>query len=321
MKAVLLYGGRRLEVSDIPKPELLRGWVLVRSELAGICGTDKAFYTGAYKLLKTPLVPGHEVVGIVEDGPEDLIGERVVSEINFPCWSCEYCRLGMYTHCPNKATLGIDFDGGMAEYFIAPLEAIHRFKLGPELGIFVEPLAAVLRAIRLKPPRPGDRIAVVGSGNLALLTIQVLRHMGVRVDLIARRGSVKAGYLKSMVNSVTYVDEIDEIEEPEYDIVFETSGNPEALGIAIRVTKPLGVIHLKSTPGVGAPVNMTWAVVKELRIVGSRCGTFVDFEEAIRLLESGVVKPRLDKVFSIDDAREAFETALEPRYFKVAVKP
>jgi len=136
LKAVLLHGDRRVEVGDIPVPRPPKGWALVRSELSGICGTDKAFYTGSYRLFKSPLVPGHEVVGVVVEGPEGLVGRRVVSEINFPCWFCSYCRSGMYTHCPSKRTLGIDFDGGMAEFFIAPVEALHEFRLEPELGVF-----------------------------------------------------------------------------------------------------------------------------------------------------------------------------------------
>ena len=318
MKAALLYGARMLEVSEIPRPRLPRGWALVRSELAGICGTDKAFYTGSYRLFKTPLVPGHEVVGVVEEGPEELVGVRVVSEINFSCMTCDYCRLGMYTHCPHKVTLGIDFDGGMAEFFAAPSWALHRFDLEPQLGIFVEPLAAVLRAFKLSPVKPGDRVAVVGAGNIALLTVQVLKHQGVSVDLIARRSSRKAGYFRDIVDSIVYTDEV---VESSYDVVFETSGDPEALNIAIKAAKPLGVIHLKSTPGSSAHINATWAVVKELKIVGSRCGTFREFREAIRLLKVGAVKPRLDKVYGIDDAKEAFEASLDPSYFKIAIRP
>jgi alcohol dehydrogenase len=224
----------------------------------------------------------------------------------------------MYTHCPSKRTLGIDFDGGMAEFFIAPVEALHEFRLEPELGIFVEPLAAVLRALRLRPVRPGDRVAVVGSGNLALLAVQTLRYLGASVDLIARRGSSKAGYFRGLVESIVYVDEVG---DSQYDVVFEASGDPGALDLAIRVVKPMGVVHLKSTPGSKASASMTWAVVKEVDIVGSRCGTFREFREAIGLLERGVIKPRLDKVYSLDDARDAFEASLDPGYFKVAVKP
>lgn len=313
----MLYGGRRVEVGDVPRPGLRPGWAVVESELSGVCGTDKAFYVGSYKLFKVPLVPGHEVVGRVVGGPESLVGFRVVSEINFPCWSCDYCKSGLYTHCPHKNTLGIDFDGGMAEFFTAPASALHVFRGPPELGIFVEPLAAILRALSLKPLKPQDRVAVIGTGNVAWLTVQALKVMGFKVDVIARRGSYKAGVFKGLAD-IVYVDEV---EHNSYDVVFEASGSPEALNLAIGIAKPMGAIHLKSTPGSQAQAAMTWAVVKELQIIGSRCGTFRDFKLAIRLLEDRLVEPRLDSIYSIESAGDAFEESLNPRYFKVAVKP
>ncbi len=319
MKAVALYGGRKVEVIDIPTPTPPNGWALVKSELAGICGTDKAFYTGSYKLFKTPLVPGHEVVGRIISGPEDLMGARVVSEINFPCWTCDYCRSGLYTHCPQKKTLGIDFDGGMAEYFVAPLEALHIFKGSPEKGIFVEPLAAVLRAMSLRPPRPFDEVAVIGTGNIAWLAVQVLKKLyGVMVDVIAREGSSKAEEFVGIADKVIYLDEAP---KSYYDFIFEAAGDQRAVSIAIDLAKPTGVIHTKTTTGSLVYMDTTPAVVKELTIIGSRCGAFKEFRRAVKLLEDGVIETRFDKAYDIDDAKEAFEEALNPKYFKIAIKP
>ena len=80
--------------------------------------------------------------------PSELEGRIVVSEMNFSCGKCYYCRLGLYTHCPYKKTLGIDFDGGFAEYFIAPVIALHDIEdLDPIIATQIEPLAAVLNAL------------------------------------------------------------------------------------------------------------------------------------------------------------------------------
>jgi alcohol dehydrogenase len=319
LKAVLLYGGGRVEVSEAEIPSPPRGWVLIRSELAGICGTDKAFYSGRYRLFKTPLIPGHEVVGRVVDGPEELVGVRVVPEINFPCWSCDYCRGGLYTHCPSKKTLGIDFDGGMAEYFIAPAGSIHVFKGSPERGIFVEPLAAILRSLSLRPIKPVDRMAVIGTGNIAWLIVQVLKRLyGFNVDIIAREGSSKAREFSGIADNILHQGEAG---ESLYDVVFEVTGDPSALNTAIRIARPLGVIHLKSTPGDPGEIGLTMGVVKEIQIIGSRCGTFREFREAIRILEKGLIETRLDRIYDIDDAEEGFKEALKPRLFKVAIKP
>lgn len=318
MKAVVLHGVRKLEVKEVIPPIPPQGWALVKTELVGICGTDKAFYVGSYRMHKSPLIPGHEVVGRVVEGPDWLIEKRVVPEINFPCRGCDYCRRGLYTHCPNRRTLGIDFDGGMAEYFIAPVDALHLFEGSPEKGIFVEPLAAALRALNLRPIKSGGRAAVIGTGNLAWLITQVLRRLcGASVDVIAKRGSTKAAYFKSVANVVYHNEVIDS----SYDAVFEASGDPSALDLAIKIAKPRCVVHLKSTHSAPTQINATSAVVKEVEIIGSRCGTFLEFKSAIELLIRGTVEPMLNKIYALDDAEGAFEDSLEKSYLKVALRP
>lgn len=318
MKATVLYGPRKLEVINVDMPKPPFEWVLVRTELTGICGTDKAFYTGTYKLFKTPLIPGHEVVGIVDSGPEDVVGKRVVPEINFSCGNCEYCKSELYTHCPYKKTLGIDFDGGMAEYFVAPLKALHIYSGTPETGIFVEPLAAVLRALSLRPLKPDHRVAVIGTGNLAWLVVQVIKKLyGIKVDLLVKENSTKAKHYKGLVDNIVYIGEL---LESTYDVVFEASGDPNALNIAIKAAKPRGAIHLKSTPGIAAYVNTTLAVIKEVEVICSRCGTSREFKQAIKILTNGKVEPRLDVVYELENSKEAFEESLKPSYFKVAVR-
>ncbi|MEM0027850.1 MAG: alcohol dehydrogenase catalytic domain-containing protein [Ignisphaera sp.] len=327
MKALVLYGPGIAKIGDVPIPTPQGNWVLVKSVAVGVCGTDKAFYKGTYKLFKSPLIPGHEVVGVVvSDSP--LRGRLVVSEINFSCGSCYYCRSGLYTHCPYKKTLGIDFDGGFAEYFAAPQTALHIVNgLDSITATEVEPLAAVLNAFSQYPPRPSDNIAVLGTGNLAYLATQVLLHMGLEPVVIARPDSPKTRYFVELgirvldtKTALSYVSE----KTPEglgFDMVFEATGDPQGLDIAIQLTRPRGVIHLKSTPGALATVNTTVAVVKEIRIIGTRCGTFKEFEKAIDLLKRGVVKPKITEVVKgIDNAVEALKKSLERHQLKVVVE-
>jgi len=328
VKAARLYAPRKLVVEEVEKPAPPAGWALVRSVAVGICGTDKAFYTGTYPLFKAPLVPGHEVAGIVEEGPEELVGRLVVPEINFPCWECRFCRAGLYTHCPRKKTMGIDFDGGLAEYFIAPASSLHLVDgVDPVVATEVEPLAAVLNALSQIPLPPGSKCAVIGSGNLALLTAQVLRLAGAEPVAVVREGSPKRKHLESLGIEVLSLREAEEFAMREteegqgFDAVFEVSGDPAALDSAVRLARPRGVVHLKSTPGSPSTVNLTWAVVKELRIVGTRCGTFKEFREAISLLKRGLVKPVVTSVLEgVERAGEALERSLKREEVKVAVR-
>jgi alcohol dehydrogenase len=326
LKAALLYGPRDLRIEEIKEPGAPRGWALMKTIAVGICGTDKAFYTGTYKLFKRPLVPGHEVVGEVVK-PFRLQGKLVVPEINFSCWKCEVCREGLYIHCPYKRTLGIDFDGGMAEYFVAPLSALHEVDLDPLTAVAVEPLAAVINALNQFPLSPNASVAVLGSGNLALLALQLLKFMGFKPVAVIRRGSKKRKNVEGLGVDVVELEDVEEYLKRRtslglgFHAVFEATGSSEGLDIAIKLVRPRGLVYLKSTPGSPFVVDMTNGVVKEVRVIGSRCGTCRDFEKAIELLESGVVNPIVTRVMKgLDSAKKAFECAIEPEEVKVVVK-
>lgn len=327
MLAARLYSAFNLKVEEVEQPRPPEGWALVKSVAVGVCGTDKAFYSGTYQLFKSPIVLGHEVTGVVEEGPSDLVGELVVSEINFPCWKCSSCRSGLYTHCSSKKTLGIDCDGGLAEYFVAPVEALHKVGgINPLEAVEVEPLAAVLNALTIAPPPPGSKAAVIGSGNVAILTSQVLKLAGVDHVVVVREDSPKAKYFNALGVETVTVEELKartggRLGDQGFDVVFECSGNPSAMDLAIAITRPRGVIHLKSTPGLPFTVDLTRAVVKELKIVGSRCGSFKEFKVAIELLEKGVVKPVITSVFDgVDSVEEALRRSFDRSEVKVVVR-
>ncbi len=324
-KAVLLYGPRDLRVGEVTVGE--PGWALVEVGATGICGTDKAFYTGSYPLFTRPLVPGHEVSGVVVEGPGELVGERVVSEINFACLRCDACRLGLYTHCPRKKTLGIDYNGGMAEYIAAPAWALHPHRLPHEKAFAAEPLAAVLNMFAQRPLRPRDLVAVIGTGFLAYLAAQVSALAGARVVVVARPDSVKAGIHRARGLEVVSLEEAREIGRSEglaglgYDVVIEATGSNEGVRLAVELARPRGTVHLKSTPGGEAMLPQTLAVVKELRLVGTRCGTHREFRKALQLIEDRLVDVPVTAVYSLDEAREAFEHALSRESMRILVKP
>ena len=326
MKAAFLYGPRDLRVEEIKEPSVPENWVLLKSIAVGICGTDKAFYMGTYRLFKRPLVPGHEVVGEVIK-PSNLQGKLVVPEINFSCWQCEVCREGLYIHCPYRKILGINFDGGMAEYFVAPLSALHVVDLDPLVAVTVEPLAAVVNALNQFPLSPNASVAVLGSGNLALLTLQLLKFMGFKPIAVIRRKSKKKKHVEDLGVEIVEVEEIEEGIKSKtplglgFHAVFEATGSPEGLDIAIKLARPRGLVYLKSTPGSLFIADMTIAVVKEVRVIGSRCGSYRDYEKAIELLKLGVVRPIVTSVIKgLDRAKDAFEHAIRPEEVKVVVK-
>ncbi len=339
MRALVLHGPGDLRLEEVEPPRPPRGWLLLRSVAVGICGTDKAFYRGSYRPPKLPLVPGHEAAGLVVAAPPEwrsLLGRLVVPEINMvspeDMWR-EPCRSGLYIHCPApvKKTLGIDYDGALAEYFVAPPHLVHVVDdLEPEAATAVEPLAAVLKAFRLAPPRPGDRVAVIGTGFIALLAAQVLRSIyGIDPVVVARRDSPKKRIAEQLGLRVLTREEAEEEARRSgrwgmgFDQVFEATGTPEGLSAAVELARPQGVVHVKSTHGLPAPVDQTRLVVNEVQLVPSRCGTSREFQYAIELIRSGRVRVRelITSIYwGLDRGVEAFQAALRRESVKVVVR-
>jgi 2-desacetyl-2-hydroxyethyl bacteriochlorophyllide A dehydrogenase len=333
LKALVLHGKEDLRVEEVEEPIPLEGWVKLKVEEVGICGTDKAFYKGTYRPLKLPIIPGHEISGIVVDVgkgvSKDLIGRRVTTEINISCGKCWFCKHGMPTQCPYRKTVGISIDGGMAEYMITSASVLHFIDdLTPAQGAMVEPLAAVLEAVQQLPPPPGANIAVLGIGTIGLLSIQVLRLFGPRILIgVSRPGSPKAKVAERLgVDEVlTYSEALDLMRRktPEgqgFDYVVEATGSASGVEMALNMVRPRGVIIAKSTHGERVSLDYTSLIVKEVLLVGSRCGPF---PPAIRLLREGLVKvePLITDKLPLTDGVNAFKKAFSREAIKIHLIP
>ena len=278
------------------------GEVLIKVLNAGICGTDLAIYKGSLKV-RAPLVMGHEFSGIVVKGPDEWLSKRVVSEINTECGECYFCRIGERNHCVHRKALGITMDGCFAEYVKVPEKNVHEIPFSFEEGVFVEPLAAAFQTVKRTKISPGDNVLVLGCGRLGLLVVQVMRLQGANEFAFDREDS----RLKLASSFGANVISLDERSLPMFDVVVECTGDPSALNKAIELVKPTGTVALKSTPGGPSLVNMTLVAQKEVRIQGSRCGSF---DVAIPLIRDGKVqvKKLISNRFGLQDYKEAFES-------------
>lgn len=332
MKALVLHGPYDLRLEEVDDPIPKNDWVRIRVKRIGICGTDKAFYKGTYKLMKKPLIPGHEIAGIIdmvgENAPDSLIGHKVTTEINVYCGKCWYCRHGMYTHCPYRETIGITRDGGMAEYVLTRKDLIHVVDdLDFDIIAFIEPLAAVVEMIEMQRVEPLSNIAVLGIGPIGLLSIQVLKLFHPdKIVAIARRDSpkIKYAYMVGADEVLTYEEALEYMKQhtPEgqgFDYIVEAAGSYKGLDMALKLTRPRGVIAAKSTHGSNVSFNYTLMVVKEVRIVGSRCGPF---DKAIMLLRKRLVKVRelITAVYPLEKGIEAFKASFRRENVKVQLE-
>lgn len=169
---------------SIPEPE--PGEALIRVISAGICNTDLELVRGYYPYSG---VLGHEFVGIVENGADELDGKRVVGEINAACGRCRFCNTQQPTHCERRTVLGIvNRNGAFADYTVLPVENLHPVPdtVSTDTAVFTEPVAAALEIQQQVRITPNDRVLVVGDGKLGLLVAQTLALTGCELVAAGR---------------------------------------------------------------------------------------------------------------------------------------
>jgi alcohol dehydrogenase len=184
--AVHLENGA-VEMRGVPSPERPPGFALIRLLLGGICNTDLELQRGYYGFAG---IPGHEFVGeVVEADDLNLVGRRVVGEINLACGGCDWCARELGRHCPNRTVLGIvKHPGAFQEFFTLPERNLHILpdEVSNEQAVFVEPLAAATEILDQGAIPAGETIAVQGDGKLGLLIAQVLLANGYAVEHFGR---------------------------------------------------------------------------------------------------------------------------------------
>ena len=318
-----------------PLPKLRPGWALVCVRVAGICNTDIELLRGYYDFRG---VPGHEFVGTVQEvcgvsnaKKRKWLGRRVCGEINIPCAGlgrrsvCGFCRRGLKTHCAHRRVLGIiGHPGAYAEYLTLPLENLHVVPDGipDDQAVFVEPLAAACEIPEQVDVRGIREAAVVGDGKLAQLIAMVLRTAIPKVVMygkhenklaLARRAGIVTKKVRGDSSDLKRVASA-------YRLVVEATGSPPGLTFAQQITEPRGTLVLKSTFHGATPVETWPIVVKEITVVGSRCGPFT---KAIDLLRSGKVDPAmlLTRTFPFAEAPAAIRFAQRISVMKVLLKP
>jgi alcohol dehydrogenase len=325
MKALVLLEEKKLELRNVEEPKIKDGWVKIRVKRVGICGTDKAFFSGSYKLPKKPIILGHEVSGVIEEGDKDLIGEKVTSEINVNCKSCYYCLNSMPTQCPYRETIGITLNGGMAEFLLTRRDLIHvNGNLSYRELALVEPLAAVLEMHEMEPVKANSIALVIGLGTIGLMSVQVLKLHGAKVIALSRNSSRSKIAEELGADEVVGIEEIEEKtkritkEGAGFDYVVEASGSEEGVRSAIKLVRPRGVIAAKSTNGREISFDYTSLVVKEVRLIGSRCGPF---NKAMKLIEEGKVNvgKLVTSEFTLGEGVKAFEKSIEGGEIKVQI--
>ncbi len=324
----------KLVSKNRPLPRLRSGWALIRVRLAGICNTDLEILRGYHNFRGTP---GHEFVGEVAEvrgvsatAKKKWIGRRVCGKINVSCSAygfkpvCSFCKRGLRTHCERRTVLGIvNHDGAFAEYLALPLENLHIVpeNITDEQAVFVEPLAAACEILKQVHVKELHSVTVLGDGKLAQLIARVLKTAVPRVVMYGKHSEKLAFARRAGIGTKKVRGNASDWNRSKdgFALLVEATGSPTGLATALQMTEPRGTLVLKSTFHGAAPVETWPIVVKEITVVGSRCGPFT---KAIALLRSGEVDPTplITRAFPLADAAAAIRFAQQPGVMKVLLR-
>jgi Threonine dehydrogenase and related Zn-dependent dehydrogenases len=303
MKAAVFQGNGILSVETVDIPEINNDdEVLLEVEACSICGTD-------VHILEVPpagfdvepgLILGHEIVAKVVGtgaGVKNLkVGDRVVVEPNDYCGVCKYCLKGLTNHCENQVSIGVNKNGGFAEYVIVTEKTAHRIsdKLPTNIAVFAEPLACVVNGFQKINAVPGQSAFVIGAGPIGLIFVQMLKASGVYPVIVSepmqfrRDFAMKCGAdfvvnplekdAAEFVNSVTGIGA---------DVVIDVVGSQ--LNEGIRTVRKGGKVLIFGFNTKAEPkIIQHQIVLKEIQLLGTWIAR-TTFPAAVQILEKGTL--------------------------------
>jgi L-iditol 2-dehydrogenase len=330
MRVVRLHAPGDLRLSDEEPPVAAPDETVVRVTDVGLCGSDLHWFEEGSigdAQLRRPLVLGHEIAGVIDDGPR--AGTPVAVDPAIPCGTCRQCRAGHRNLCPTIRFAGHGrHDGGLRELLAWPSHLLHPLPaaLSTTDGAILEPLGVAIHALDLGRLRMAASIAVVGCGPIGLLLVQAALVSGatsvLAVDPLAHRRDEARRRGADLALSPTEVTR--RLSEFEVDVAFEVAGNDQAVTLAMSVVRPgARVILAGIPPDDRTSFSASLARRKGLTIALVRRMKEDVYERGIRLVETGRVDTSslVTDRFPLDQAAEAFELAVARSGLKVLVQP
>ena len=319
MKAAQISkAGGDFELIQRGVPEPGPGQVRVKVEACGICHSDVLVKDGIWPGLQYPRVPGHEVAGSVDVlGPGVTAwakGARVgVGWHGGHDFTCDKCRRGDFAMCVNRKVTGIDYDGGYAEYMIAPAEALAALPPGlpaEEAGPFMCAGVTVFNALRNSGARPGDVVAVQGIGGLGHLGVQYALRMGFETVALGR-GKDKEPLAKELgahhyIDSST-ADPVAELQKlGGARVILATAPDAKAISDVIGGLGVDGNLLIPAAPSDPLTVNVMPLLMGRRQISGWYSGTARDSQDTLEFSVLSGVHPMIEK-FPLSRVAEAYE--------------
>ena len=321
MKALVIDGpgdARFTETEQqVPEPDE----ILIKIDYVGLCGTDLNIYKGAMPLVSYPRIPGHEISGTVVQkgdgvGDEVAIGDTVTLNPYTSCGKCTACRAGRKNCCQYNQTMGVQRDGAMQEFIVAPLAKIlHSSKLSPRHMALVEPLSVGYHAANRGRVTASDTVLVLGCGMIGIGAILASVSKGAKVIAVDVDNKKLALLQKfgvyATINSLKQdvVVEVNKLTNNDCaSVCIEAVGVPQTFTLALDACSFAGRVVFIGYAKSKIELDTSLIVKKELDIMGSR-NALNEFEDVIAMLEEGSLPVDLliSSVFPADKLADAFQ--------------
>ncbi len=314
MRGIYFNGREASYRADLVKPSPSETQSLIRVKYAGICNTDKEMLRGYRPDFHG--VMGHEFVGeVVESKEKHLIGKLVVGELNAGCGTCIYCTTGREKHCESRKVLGIHGkDGCFAEYITLENHLVYEVPegLSDQEALWAEPLAAAVQIANQVHLKPNESIAIVGDGRLSYQIASVLYLQGIALTIYGKHDEKLSQFAHMATKLVNITEESQEI-SMSYEVVVEVTGATSGIELATKLVRKAGTIIIKSTYAERVTLDLSYYVVNEITLIGSRCG---QFPPALQLLDKKLIQLPEVKFYDLTEFQEAFQD----RGFKIGFK-
>lgn len=346
MQVFRFYAPGDVRLEDAPEPTPGPGEVKIRVRACSMCGTDVKISQAGHLRIRPPRVMGHEIAGeVVElgDGVEGWeTGDRVQVIAAIPCGTCDFCRAGTMTICPNQVSMGYDFDGGFAPYTIVPKEVLavdglNRIPdgVGFAEASVAEPFACAINAQELIDVHDGDVVAVVGSGPIGCLHVRLARARGARAVYLVELNRERLDMAAAAVRPDAAIcsaeqDPVDAVRELTgglgADVVITAAASGAAQEQALQMLAPRGRFSLfgglpKDKPEITLDSNLVH--YKELMLMGANGSSPEHNKQALALIADGSV-PVTDLIthrLPLDRVAEGIDIVRSGSGIKVTIEP
>lgn len=296
-----------IALREVPDPALKPGEVIVDVKACGISGSEVARYlwTPAYHAggakdmsRNLPRIMGHEFSGTVAavgQGVEGVsTGERVVIQSVVGCGSCEYCDGGYPNLCGRRRTIGVNMDGGFAEYIAVPVQNVYRVpdEVSLEVAALMQPFAIGAYAVEVAGIQPGNRVGVWGVGAVGTSIIQSAQLAGATVDFAVGRSAPRLEAVRAL--GVAHTISVNDTQPEKFlvqafgrgtmDVVFEASGSVQALGASFPILKKRGRLVLVGNLKEAVNLDLLPVIMDHIHILSVRTYSLSAWRRALAVI-------------------------------------